>query len=232
MELLYTSKYTVDLTVAIHTLKPNTPEEKEQFIAVTMNMKDKALSGEYDVIGLGGTKLFSIPVLAGIRPIIGRIRDPSSTQLAYRFSSDLIYLPLQMVTPASSIQDLHLQGLGDNSLPARLHPHDVVVCQCRKKVNNLSIFGSVGTVESIREDGQVIIHLHTIPVHSNAGTLAIQEGKKERWYTAEQLRSYLKLSARAILGIAGYYPIFDNATGKKKNIGLGLYDRNRMIPGK
>ena len=194
-------------------------------------MKEKALSGEYNVIGLGGTQLFSIPVLVGIRPIIGRIRDPSSTQLAYRFSSDLIYLPLQMVTPVSSIQDPHLLGMADNSLFSRLHVHDVVVCQCRKKINDIPIFGSVGIVENIREDGQVIIHLQTIPVHSNIGILALQEGKKERWYTAEQLRSYLKLSARAILGIAGYYPIFDNNSGKKINIGLGLYDRNRMIPG-
>ena len=199
---------------------------------MAMNMMAKALSGENNVIGLGGTKLFSIPVLVGIRPIINRIRNPSSTQLAYRFSSDLIYLPLQMVTPVSSIQDPHIQGLADNSLSSRLHPHDVVVCQGRMKINNLSIYGSVGTVESIGDDGQVILHLHTIPVRTNAGTLMLQEGKKERWYTAEQLRGYLKLSARAILGIAGYYPIFDNITGKKRNIGLGLYDRNRMIPGK
>ena len=194
-------------------------------------MITEAYAGKSNVIGMGGTVLKSIPILVGVRPIIGRLRDPSTAKLSYRFASDIIYLPLQMVTPVGSIQDPHIQGIDCQPLQDRLHVYDTVVCQSKQKYNKMSLYGSVGIVESV-DDDKALVRIHTIPTNMRAGLSLLQSLKAERWYTAEQLRSHLKLSVRAILGIAGYYPIFDDQSDKKWNIGLGLFDRDRMIPGR
>ena len=90
--------------------------------------------------------------------------------------------------------------------------------------------GGLGVVERI-EQNKAIIHLHSIPVNTGLGHKVLSHVPAEKWYTVDELRPILGLSSRGILKITGYYPVYDDE-GRKRNIGLRLYDRDRMIPSK
>ena len=90
--------------------------------------------------------------------------------------------------------------------------------------------GGLGVVKRV-EQNKAIIHLQSIPLNTGLGHKVLNHVKAGKWYTVDELRPILGLSSRGILKIAGYYPVYDD-DGHKRNIGLRLYDRDRMIPSK
>ena len=76
IEKLFSSKYYADLfepTLRVQTLAPDL---QNGIVSIMMRMKMEALYGSSGVLGLGGSQLDTIPVLAAIRPLIGLRRDP------------------------------------------------------------------------------------------------------------------------------------------------------------
>ena len=230
IEGLYTPNHCMDLTVAMSQPRSLPSDEKEAINDLMQRMVSEALIGRMDEIGVGGTQLDETPILAVIRPIIGMRRDPVTATLTYRYASDVLLLPLQIVTPVDRICDPHLMAKPNQSLAERLAPNDKVVFLGTNKIDKNCAMGGIGVVERI-EKNKAIIRLESIPLNIGLGHKVLNNVKQEKWYSIDELRSILGLSARGILKIAGYYPVYDS-DGNKRNIGLRFCDRNHVIPRK
>lgn len=127
IEGLYTPTQFLDLTVGMSQPRWLPSDEKEAITDLMQRMLSEALIGRMNEIGLGGTKLDDIPVLSVIRPIVGMRRDPVTATLTYRYATDQLLLPLQLVTPVDTICDPHLSAKQNQCLAERLAPNEVVV---------------------------------------------------------------------------------------------------------
>lgn len=229
IEKLFSSKYYADLfepTLRVQTLAPDL---QNGIVSIMMRMKMEALYGSSGVLGLGGSQLDTIPVLAAIRPLIGLRRDPITATVTYRFADDLVLLPLQLLTPVDVITNPHLIAPSGETLSQRLQPGTDVVFLGNNVLNRLSLFGGVAEVLQV-EDGAAEILLKTVPQNVDIGRRTLRAQEAERWYSVEELRRPLGLSVRGILKIAGYYPVYREEDDRKWNIGVGLFDVDRVIP--
>ena len=229
IEKLFSSKYYADLfepTLRVQTLAPDL---QNGIVSIMMRMKMEALYGSSGVLGLGGSQLDTIPVLAAIRPLIGLRRDPITAAVTYRFADDLVLLPLQLLTPVDVITNPHLIAPSGETLSQRLQPGTDVVFLGNNVLNRLSLFGGVAEVLQV-EDGAAEILLKTVPQNVDIGRRTLRAQEAERWYSVEELRRPLGLSVRGILKIAGYYPVYLEEGDRKWNIGVGLFDIDRVIP--
>ena len=229
IEKLFSSKYYADLFGPTPRVQTLVPDLQSGVVATMMRMKMEAFYGSSGVLGLGGLQLDSIPVLAAIRPLIGLRRDPITAAITYRFADDLILLPLQLLTPVDAITNPHLLAVPGEALSQRLKPGADVVFLGSNVVNKVSLFGGVAEVLSV-EDGAAEILLKAVPRNVDIGRRVLRAQESERWYSVDELRRPLGLSGRGILKIASYYPVYREEDDRKWNIGLGLFDVDRVIP--
>lgn len=151
IEKLFSSKYYADLfepTLRVQTLAPDL---QNGIVSIMMRMKMEALYGSSGVLGLGGSQLDTIPVLAAIRPLIGLRRDPITAAVTYRFADDLVLLPLQLLTPVDVITNPHLIAPSGETLSQRLQPGTDVVFLGNNVLNRLSLFGGVAEVLQVED---------------------------------------------------------------------------------
>lgn len=228
IEALYTPTQYFDLTVAVSKPRLLPDDEKEAINNLMHRMVVEALIGRMNEIGLGGTKLDEIPILAAIRPIIGMRRDPVTNVLTYRYANDHLLIPLQLVKPVDKILDPHLCAKQKQTLEERLRPKEIVVFLGTNIIEKNCAMGGIGVVERVKNN-TAFIRLQSIPENTGIGHKVLERVKAEKWYSVDDLRSILGLSGRGIMKIAGYYPVYDDE-GHKRNIGLTLFDRNRMLP--
>lgn len=229
VEKLFSAKYYADLFSSPPRVQSLAPDLQSAIVATMMRMKMEALYGSSSVLGLGGFHLDTIPVLAAIRPLIGLRRDPITAAITYRFADDLTLLPLQLLTPVDAITNPHLVAVPGETLSQRLQPGADVVFLGSNVLNKVSLFGGVAEVLRV-EDGAAEILLKAVPQNVGIGRRVLQKQDPERWYSVDELRRPLGLSTRGILKIASYYPVYREEDDRKWNIGLGLFDYDRVIP--
>lgn len=227
IEELYTGQYHITLTAPLM-VRPIQHEERDAIVTLMQKMPMEALAGRMSVIGLGGLRLNEVACLACVRPITGRLRDPVTGELTLRYASDVILIPLQLLTPVEQILDPHIQAIPNESLQDRLQPRESVIFLGNNRLGRCSVFGGRGVVMEVHGN-EALIHIQTIPVNWNYGHTVLRELKPEKWYSLKDVVPILKLSIRAILKVAGYYPVYSD--DKKRDIGLGLYKQGRVIPG-
>lgn len=212
-----------------------TSDEQEAIAPVFDQMAVNALSGKFNVIGLGGLNIGDTTILAELYPVIGSQRDPSTGSVEFRYATDSILYPYHLLSAGSDENtkrgyDQRLCVLPSIPLSTLVYPNTPCIFFGTTQYQSIHLLGCQGYIKEVKEK-TITIRLTKTPGFIQAGHKALSNMKAEKWYSLYDLSGILKLNGRSILKITGYYPIFDKSSQSKiAQIGLLWINRDRLLP--